>query len=944
MATTPKGFMATPTPATSSNCPPTPKSAPPLSTNSRGNGFMDPRIVNQPNQSAAETARLSRPRTGISTDESPAETARLNRQSSNSKPAPGVVHNTDNTVTSSDVENFDKIALNFQFQPNILDNYDVYTYHWKLFITTPESSAAGTIFNTSNQTIIAESGVSDLTIDKVEIIGITTPTIESGTGISTQVKFEIIEPSGAGLMDKLFYQSVGLGIGNWTVMPIYLQLEFKTRNPESSEAEQGGLGNLEGLKWFWTTKFTSTKAHVSEVGTRYEVTAIIYNEYAMANSNFVIRQNTVLSDIENFGEAMAQLEDRLNAAQLSQLISNASIPDSFRIVVDPILAEYKITPIDQNTNSRRSDNFLTFENKDATFSADTALDKVIDTLLSQSPDFQKKMLQAPVPGAPGVPMTQETTQMKKIWRIATETRPLKFDPRRQDIAKEFTIFIVEYDIGILDENVTQTAAPPLTLADERKRLLTYVKKNILRKRYNYLFTGLNDQILNFDLTINNAYTATQARFGGIYLNSAMSAKGVVNQDNASEEASVSAKLNTAISMQNSAKNNSTAESNKAFEEAQTAIKTSNLPAETQSRYLTLLSQSKPESRLNFLRDVQNRGGINNDGELNSVRAKATNLAKPITEKVTLKQYNFISDVDPTSTESKNAYANFVKDTRGKLRPIARMESMQDRQIGQGVESSSNSGIQKLSNMFSTALHSGLDGSFQNIRLTIKGDPFWLFPQPVGHEGTQIFNSQKPQAEAINWLKNAHFKATDSVNIVGTDNFFIIRFRTPRLFNVDENPDTNTPNSDIETFSGVYKVTRVTSKFENGKFTQELEAILDPEIRVLNVIDQLEAASKLMDKPTSPSDLISKNQIPITAVKTQTIMGSTSTNNLLAKVKAFNNELTNQIAGIQDQVRDAQGRVIELGSKTVGDASSRLTANIPTASPNIIAGLPPVFRG
>lgn len=947
MVSTSKGFMSSPAVETSSNCPPTPKPTPPLSTNSRGKGFMDPRIVSLPaeNESTAETARLSRHSSIDVNNQSAAETARLNRSVNSSAPDPtGITHNTNNTVTNPDIDDFDKIALNFKFQPNILDNYDVYTYHWKLFITNPESSSTGTIFNPKNQTIIAESGISDLTIDKIEIIGITTPTLESGTGISTNVKFEIVEPSGAGLMDKLFYQSIALGIGNWTVMPMYLQLEFKTRNPKTSEAEQGGIGNLEGLKWFWTTKITSTKAHVSEVGTRYEFTAIIYNEYAQSNSNFIIKQNTVLTDIKTFGDAMAQLADRLNSAQLSQLISNASIPDTYQIIVDPVLAKYLITPTDKNTNSRRSDNFLIFENKDATFSADTALDKIIDTLLSQSPDFQKKMLQAQRPGADGVPMTQESDQMKKIWRIFTETRPLKFDPRRQDISKEFTIFIVEYDIGILDANVFQTSAPPLTLKDERKRLLSYVKRQILKKRYNYIFTGLNDQILNFDLVLNNAYVATQARFNGIFLNSAMSAKGVVNQNHAAEDANISAILNTAISMQNSARVNDFRNARESFEEAQNAINTSSLSEETKARYLTLLSNSKPADRLSFLRAIQDAGGLNNNGDLSTTRANATNLARPITERITLEQFNFISDVDVTSTASRDAYANFVKDSQGKLRPIARMESMQDRQIGQGVESNSNSGIQKLSNMFSTALHSGLDGSFQNIKLTIKGDPFWLFPQPVGHEGTQLFNSLKPKDEAIEWLKNAQFKVSDSVNYIGTDNFFVIRFRTPRLFNVDENPDSNTPNSDVESFSGVYKVIRVVSKFENGKFTQDLEAILDPEIRVLNVIDQLEDLSKLREVPTSPFDLISTDAIPKTAVKTQVIMGSNSINNLQTQIASARTQITNQVNGIESQVRNAAGKIVQLGSTTVGDAAARLSSNVPLPIPNPIIGLPSIFPG
>lgn len=936
MANTSKGFMANPSANSSSNCPPRPPTVAPITTQPKGKNFMNPTsVVNTAeNQSSAEAARLSRQNATLSTNQTSAETARLNRQNSTKNVTQGITHKTDNVVTNSSVDDFEKIALNFKFQPNLLDNYDVYTYHWKLFITDPASSSTGKIFDPANQTIIAESGVSDLTIDKVEIIGITTPTIESGTGISTNVKFEVIEPSGAGLIDKLYYQSVALGIGNWAVMPIYLQLEFKSREPATSEANQGSVGNLEGLKWFWTTKITSTKAHVSEVGTRYEITAIIYNEYAQSNSNFIIKQNTVLADIEDFGDAMKQLEYRLNAAQITSLISNASIPDSFRIIVDPELAKFKITPIDKNTNSRRSDNFIRFENKDATFTADTALDKIIDSLLSQSPDFHTRMLNAPVPGASGSPMTQEVSQMKKFWRIVTETRPLKFDPRRQTIANEYTIFVIEYDIGILDENVTQTSAPPLTLADERKRLLTYIKKQILKKKYDYIFTGLNDQILNFDLVLNNAYVATQARLNGIFLNSAMHAKGVVNQENASEEAEVTAKLNMAISMQNNAKTSNSVEARKSFEEARNAITTSNLPAETRSRYLVLLTQSKPESRLNFMREVQQRGGINNDGGLNTARTVSTNLAKPITEKITLQQYNFISDVDPNADASKNAVVDYVKYSKGKLRPIARLESMQDRQVGLGVEANSNSGIQKVSNMFSTALHSGLDGSFQNIRLTIKGDPFWLFPQPVGQEGVQIFNSLKPEAEALDWLKNAHArKDSNYVNYAGTDNFFVVRFRTPRLFNVDENPDTNTPNSDVETFSGVYKVTKVTSKFEGGKFTQELEALLDPEIRILNVVDQLEAASKVREVPTSPTDLVSKNVLPVTAIKTKAIMGNNT-------IKS----LTNQIPGIQEQVRDINGKVVALGSATVGDAASRLTSNVPTPIPNILSGLPPIFSG
>jgi len=838
------------------------------------------------------------------------------------QPDNGYSHEVNNTVVSSAKEDLD---LALKIQPNILDNYDAVTYHWKLFITDPATSSSGQVFDVSKQTIIAQTGVTDLTIDKVEIRGSVTPSIETGTGVATFVKFEVTEPAGAGLIDKMFYQSVALGIGNWAVMPVYLQLQFKNRNPETSETDDGAIGELTNLKWLFPIKLSRIKANVSTVGTRYEFEGIYYNDFAQSNANFTLQQNTVLNDLSTFSKAMAELQDKLNADQIHKLIANYSIPDSFKIIVDQKIADYKITPVDKSTNPRRNDNFVTFENKDASFTSGTAIDKVIDSLLSQTAEYQMSMLNAPAAGREGAPMNEEPSQMKKFWRIITETRPLQFDPRRQDIAKEFTIFIIEYDLGVLDANVFQTSAPPITLAAERKRLATYVKKSILRKKYNYIFTGLNDQILNFDLTINNAFANSQARFDGIYQNPSMSDIGVVNHTHSSDEAEITNALSAAISLQNNAKTANTQSATAAVVTAREKIERSDLPLALKQRYTTLLEKSKPESRMAFLAEVQDRGGINNDGTLSAARTRAVNLAKPITEKITQQQFNFISDVDVESQAAKSAYMELMQNSQGKLRPIARVESMQDRQTGLGVESSSNSGIQKLSNMFSVALHSGLDGSFQRIRMTIKGDPFWIFPQPTERADTRIFNSLKGETAAIEWIKNAHFRLTDAVNYYGTDNFLIIRFRTPRIFNIDENPDTSDPNTDIETFSGVYKLVEITNKFGVGKFEQELHCVLDPEIRLLNFMDQINTESAKIDTPTSPTDLISKTPLPSSGIKTQKIMG----------------DAANSIKGIENQVRDATGQIVALGSKTVGDASARLTSNIPSPITNL-SGLPPRF--
>jgi hypothetical protein len=799
--------------------------------------------------------------------------------------APPVVQGNSFAHKPGNVVSDDKFQLNLAFQPNILDNFDVYTYHWKLFIVDPESAATGKILETKNQTIIAESGVTDLTIDKVDIRGITTPSIETGTGVATNVKFEITEPSGAGLIDKIFYQAIGLGIGNWSVMPVYLQLQFRGRDPTTSESLiDGAAGSIATLKWVWPLKLTTIKANVTTVGTRYDFEAIIYNELAQSNAYFTMMSSVVLSNLKNVTDALNELQDKLNADQMLKLIDNYSIPDIFKIVVDPAIAGEELFAFNSNEDSSRSGSMTALDKKDATFGPGTSVDKIIDTILAHTPKFQKSMVGSDTPGAEGKPSTSDPSQMKKMWRIITESRPLQFDPRRLDDAREFTIFVIEYDVGVLESNVFQEANGKDSIAAERKRLISYLDKSILKKKYNYIFTGLNDQIINFDLTVNNAFAVSQSRMGGIYSNLAMSSKGIITQDNAAAEAAITERLSAAISFNNTAQPG--IHNVKSIKDSQasitSAINASSLSEDTKNRYITLLEQSKPENRTNFLNQSA-YGGINNDGKLGVARAKATNLAKPQSEQITNQQLNFISDVntnlkDPKNAATVGAYNAYLEGVKGKLRPIAHIEQLQDKQIGQSIESSSNSGIQKLSSMFSVAMHSSLDSSFQSIKLTIKGDPFWLFPQPFSGDNRPIYNTLKDPVIAIDWIKNAHFRAAgEYANYYGTDNFLIIRFRTPRIYTSEETSAETTMFNEVATFSGVYKVTRVSSSFASGKFTQELECILDPFINIVNFSAEIEGNAEKKDVATSEAEPRTYSDIPPTAVKTQKLATLPTTN-------------------------------------------------------------------
>ena len=767
------------------------------------------------------------------------------------------------------------------FSPNILDYYDVYTYHWKLFMVPLSASASGNVLDTKVQTIIVESGVSDLTIDKVEVMCVATPSVECGTGTMTNVKFEIVEPSGAGLLDKIFYETLSLGLGNWQTSPYYLQLEFRARDPDTSASVVNGAdGGIGKTIWVWPVTISGSKMNVTEVGTRYEFEAILYNEKAQANCYFSPLQNITLENLTNFDNAMVALEKKLNEDAWEQLIDNYSIPDTFKIIVDPILGAMNFVRPDNKKTTQRGSSWVDLTKKTASFPPSTSVDKMVDSLLGSTRLAQIGIQDSKTPGGnPNTPQQSDQHQMKKLWRIITETKPIAYDAQRQTNANAITIYIVQYDLSNLQANAAQTGQTVDTIPAMKERLNEYRKKKILRKKYNYIFTGLNDQIINLDLSLNYAFANVTSRFGGIYVDSAAgSSKGITNEKNQENEKKAGEIIRNTLKFINDAPKGTNLDDTIAT--AKKAITATGVSRESAARTAALLDYSRPGQREKLAAE----GGLNYKGRtgVQGLTDPATNEAIPQQHIGTLSigtswstgDLNFISDIDTTSLPSQNAKSTAQALRRGKLRPVPTQAGPQEGNFN-GIDPAADSGRAKASSMFATALYSGMGADLQTIKMTIKGDPYWLFPQGLSRDAASLsYLSNMEKSEAIAYIKHAHTKEEDySVNILGSDNFIVIRFRTPRLHN--DTTGSVDPFTEAEAFSGIYKVTLVTSKFEGGQFTQELQATLDPLIdfasipEFLKLLSSLESTNKVLSPLTVPS-----NSLPLTAVKTEKLYAPT----------------------------------------------------------------------
>ena len=751
--------------------------------------------------------------------------------------------------------------ITLAFTPNVLDYYDTQTYHWKLFMVPISAARTGNVLDTTVQTIIAESGVSDLTIDKVEISSVASPSIESGVGTMTTLKFEIVEPAGAGLLDQIYYQSIALGLGSWLTTPYYIQLQFRGRDPDSADSViSGGNTGIGALNWVWPIKLTNSKINVTQVGTTYEFESIFYSETTQSDATFSLLHSTTLSGLTDFASAMTKLEKKLNEDCYEQLIDNYSIPDTYKIIVETKLGATPLVNPKSSKSSSRSSDYKDLSSKSATFPPATSIDSIVNSLLGSTDYFQRQIPDAQAAGAKPKSGEQIKDQMKKLWKIVTETKPIAFDSLRQDYAKAHSIFIFEYDLGVLDADASQSSVDKAT---QEKRLSEYMSKKILRKRYNYFFTGLNDQIKTLDLNMNFSFAAAVSRFGGIYVDGQSSSKGITKEKNAENEKKAGEIIRDALTKINNAKPDQNVD--KIISDAKTAISNTKVSPAVSSRYNTLLeNRHNPGQTLAFTQAVQTSGGIAAGGQIGPydiktgkyVAQNSGSLALPA--KSTSGNLQFISDTDTTSAQAKAIVTNASAISAGKLRPIPYAAAAQESNFN-GLESSNNSGRAQTSNMFATALYSGLDASLMQIKLTIKGDPYWLFPRytstgtnPLNYMDIPGKNSPQQQQAAIQELKTAHLSYDNSVNLYSTDNFIIIRMRTPKVYN--DTTGSTDPYTSVDTFSGVYKVTTITNKFAGGVFLQEIDAILDPVINLAELTEllkKIEDSTKLLEPITPP---------------------------------------------------------------------------------------------
>lgn len=766
---------------------------------------------------------------------------------------------------------------NLQVQDNLLNTYDRYAYHFKLImvgerdandlnidqrlavpinrpISNPDSPQAG---DPVRQIVVAQSGVTTgLNITGVEIQDSVSSNHRTRNTTTTELKIKISEPYGMQLVDQLYDASRQLGLRNWRLAPMFLELTFKCYNADGAIVDDPQVN----IRKVWKIILIEFNATLTEVGSTYDITAATSNTQAFMDYYYLIpHSRNVSTAAAPQGGPRApingvrnrqtnQIEPdpttfRIPSAntvgaffnELGEQLTNFYVRERERDLNNPVspLMIYKFAICDQLKDlplpsgdlvgQRRASFARTDNGNDIIVSRGISITALLDDILA-SVAITSPELRAASNNAPATAWWIEEDPQQggriKIPKVECVIRNVGWDELLNDYIREFN-FVVSLTVstrpvptrawGRLLQNDT---------AAQLSRLRRIVSSGSLKKAYPYYYTGLNTEIVHLDLSFQNLHiiplpladttaitVLDQARIEEL--------QAQVNRlESEVETARRRAILDPGLIAGNAARQAALEQARRELGQL-TATRPPGQPGANADpipppRLVFFEDRDVPPTLSPFSRDV-------NELLIRDARqAQAQANAQNINTRLFVEDFNSVFTADP----SRYTYAADIRDMANRMsRATVPPEQERGRQLYSSIL---------------TQIYDRVGGQLTEIEMTIRGDPYWLgktnLERSVELDGF-IRNS------VVTGTETSRFTSSNQdgryANYYDHDAHFLLLFRSGQPPNVatgfqDLNLGQTTGNTTSGSvfFAASYQTIQVTHIFEAGKFTQKLNAIRD----------------------------------------------------------------------------------------------------------------------
>lgn len=476
-------------------------------------GILDGKIIppSNPNSILPDPMRL-RPYMDWP-DQTDAETKRLASIPANSKSLDQTISKETDTQRESSSPSR-AMAEAGGASPNLLNDYANYTYGITLYVASANEYTPGAV---SGQVMIVSGGSrenrhpsfnEDFFFEHLKLDGVIGLNHKSRNSNVITVEFMVIEPFGMTLMDRILEVANSLGVKNWHEMLFTLQIDF------FGNTDDGGIAHpIPGGTKYIQTKLIGCDVKVGSKGAEYKFTAIPFAHQAYTETIGVspaFHESIGKTVDEIFADdGQGSYAKALNEHQKNQVKNkHQKYADVYKFVIDGEIGgtnivesksnDIKSSAMPSSENSQVSKDValqstksgkpipLALDKQRLNINAGTSIVDVINLVVRNSEYISKQI-------NPG----KGSNKVLNWFKIVPKIEYGEFDDKRNTYQKTITYYVTPYQVY----NTKYPDAPMKT-----------PEKDKWAKQYNYIFTGLNDQIIDFNVDFNTLfYTMMTAR-------------------------------------------------------------------------------------------------------------------------------------------------------------------------------------------------------------------------------------------------------------------------------------------------------------------------------------------------------------------------------------------------------------------------------------------------
>lgn len=745
--------------------------------------------------------------------------------------------NTTYAYNSSDSETVNPDSL--KGSPNILNDYENVMYHLRFSMAGESVATSATAKNVENMSkeIIAETGVTaQFTIQKFSIHTIAAPVSRFQNMSAITWKMTITEPFGLTLPDYMSALAKKLGVNNEKRFVWFIELWWK------GYTEDGKIENKIGdLYKAWRVIITKFDLRTTEAGTTYEIEGIVDNDISNSDQLAMPQSLINLYECKTMENVIDKLKEALNKDAEKAEANKGTVTKYDVVLTDSKMYKWNLQVSNQDQQSNRN-----IDAKGDMISINRGQDigNFIMMALSKCHDDMYKWLLD----------DSEKKGLRKFLMIVPRLEIGKYSNWFNDYERKITFYLIPY--------WTPRAVSDLDSARTANKLETQIQKfnnvkqlNLLSKRYEYLYTGKNTEVINFDIQADFTSQIILPTYYGSQTYGQY-AQGPVVADKSqgfNEQKGYFAKLYQ-LGNEMSARNATVVD-------ALNNISSGTVPDIVNIVNSVGASATSASGLFNQINSILGSGTTLGNMNFNLQKLSASGIVSPL---ATLAP----SGIIPFASNEPSTLNNLTQNVTG-LMPVSSTPSNLPTFAGGGTGGSAKflelygmsqdwdanekwpatffydniptaqqvafGGMEKKSDVAPNSGNGEMPNSqtligstlfnmydpvfFSTITLEIRGDPYWL-----GMSNLEINDYLGSLASTSTDATNSGTVDLKYANYLKGENMFLLHFKTGTNYSEDTGLMELTKGS--QSFNGLYSVTEVESSFENGVFKQTLTAYKD----------------------------------------------------------------------------------------------------------------------